>query len=190
MFLTSYSMKSLLLAASLLASSAVGAPAEIKSARQEDSQRLVFAHYMVGITDGQTADKWAADVAEAKAAGIDGFALNAGGQDTYNDVQLPLAYAAAEAANDFKLFISFDQAASTWSVDQVVDRVEQFRDSPAQFKIGGIPVVSTFEGTDWGLDNWATVRDRTGGIHFIPDWSSLGPQGIAGRLDAIDGACK
>ena len=108
-------------------------------------------------------------------------------------MQLPLAYAAAEeAAGDgsFKLFISFDQAASSWSADQVVARVEQFRDSPAQFKIGGLPLVSTFEGVDWGLENWGTVREQTGGIHLIPDWSSLGPQGVAGRLDAIDGACE
>ena len=182
-----------LLAASLLAGRAAAAPTTTKSARQDaGGERLVFAHYMVGITDGQTAEKWAADVAVAQAAGIDGFALNAGGQDTYNDVQLPLAYAAAEGApggQPFRAFISFDQAASTWSVDQIVARVTQFADSPAQFKIDGRPVVSTFEGPDWA-DNWASVRDQTGGVHLIPDWSSLGPQGVGQRLDIIDGACK
>ena len=76
-------VKSLLLAASILASRIAGAPTEAKSVRQEDNQRLVFAHYMVGVTDGQTAEKWASDVAEARAAGIDGFALNAGAQDKY-----------------------------------------------------------------------------------------------------------
>ena len=60
-----------LLAASLLAGRAAAAPTTTKSARQDaGGERLVFAHYMVGITDGQTAEKWAADVAEAQAAGI------------------------------------------------------------------------------------------------------------------------
>ena len=53
----------------------------------------------------------------------------------------------------------------------------------------GKPLVSTFEGPGWA-DNWARVRDQTGGICLIPDWSSLGPHGVGQRLDCIDGACK
>lgn len=160
--------------------------------RQTDAGRLVFAHYMVGVTDGQTLDKWKADIASAKAAGVDGFALNAGAADAYNDEQLPLAYEAAGATEGgFQLFISFDQAASTWDVAGVVARVNQFKDDASQFRIGGVPVVSTFEGTDWADNsgNWAAVRDQTGGIYLIPDWSSFGPDKIAEKLDVIDGAC-
>ncbi|RYP36998.1 hypothetical protein DL767_003153 [Monosporascus sp. MG133] len=180
-------LSKILLGAGLMARQATSAPASSTVEARQDGQRLVFAHYMVGITSGQTAEKWRADVAEARAAGIDGFALNAGAQDTYNDVQLPLAYEAAASVPGFKVFISFDQAASSWSPDQVAARVRQFRDSPAQFKINGLPVVSTFEGPGWA-DNWAQVRAATGGIYLIPDWSSLGPQGVAGRLNIIDGA--
>lgn len=178
------------LAAAAAALTATGHAAAVPMAARQDDSRLVFAHYMVGVTSGQTLDKWKTDMAEAKAAGVDGFALNAGAADTYNDEQLPLAYEAAGATDGgFQLFISFDQAASTWDVPGVVARVNQFKDDASQFKIGGVPVVSTFEGPTWS-DNWASVRDQTGGIYLIPDWSSLGPDGVAGKLGVIDGACE
>ncbi len=165
-------------------------PAAAATARRAGGERLVFAHYMVGVTSGQGLEKWQADMAAAKAAGIDGFALNAGAGDAYNDEQLPLAYqAAAGVEGGFRLFISFDQAASTWDVAGIAARVNQFKEDPAQHKIGGLPLVSTFEGPAFA-ENWAAARDATGGLYLVPDWSSLGPDGVAGKLDVIDGACE
>ncbi|KAH9885291.1 glycosyl hydrolase family 71-domain-containing protein [Xylariomycetidae sp. FL2044] len=159
--------------------------------RQTDaSSRQVFAHYMVGLTSGQTATQWQTDIAEAQASGIDGFALNVGAADTWNAEQLQYAYDAASAQDGFSLFLSFDQAASTWTVDGIVALVNQYRDAAAQFKVAdGRPLVSTFEGPAWA-DNWATVRAQTGDIYLVPDWSSLGASGVAGHLDQIDGACE
>lgn len=54
--------------------------------------------------------------------------------------------------------------------------------------VGGKPFVSTFEGPEWA-DNWNTVREQTGGIFLVPDWSSIGPYGVGEKLDIIDGAC-
>jgi len=88
------------------------------------------------------------------------------------------------------LFISFDMAAGNWSVQQVVDLVNTYKNSRAQLKVdGGKPFVSTFEGPGWA-DNWNAVRQQTGGIFLVPDWSSLGAHGVAGKLGIIDGACK
>jgi glucan endo-1,3-alpha-glucosidase len=101
--------------------------------------------------------------------------------------QLHQAYAAAEVAN-FLLFLSFDMAAGSWSVQQVADIVNSFKDSSAQHRVSGKPFVSTFEGPAWS-DNWAAVRSATGGIHLVPDWSSLGPVGVQSKLGQIDGAC-
>lgn len=61
----------------------------------------------MGNTFGQTIDDWNRDIQLAKAAHIDGFALNAGPNDSFGVAQLALAYQAAEA-NGFKMFISFD----------------------------------------------------------------------------------
>jgi glucan endo-1,3-alpha-glucosidase len=150
--------------------------------------RKVFAHYMVGLTDQQSASQWQQDISQAKGSGIDGFALNIGSSDSWNTAQLPLAYNAA-AASGFSVFLSFDMAASSWTVDQVVSLVNQFKTYSAQFKVNGLPFVSTFEGPSWS-GNWASVRSSTGGIFLVPDWSSLGPAGVGNMVGLIDGACK
>lgn len=80
-------------------------------------------------------------------------------------------------------------AAGQWSVPQVVDLINYYRESAAQIKIDGKPLVSTFEGPGWA-DNWLEVREQTGDIFLIPDWASLGPYGVGQKLDLIDGACK
>lgn len=80
-------------------------------------------------------------------------------------------------------------AAGCWPVCQVVELINRYKESAAQTNLDGKPFVSTFEGPDWA-DNWLTVRDQTGGIFLIPDWSSLGPYGVGQKLDLIDGACK
>ncbi|KAK0383184.1 hypothetical protein NLU13_9097 [Sarocladium strictum] len=154
-------------------------------APRADTSRLVFAHYMVGLTYDQAPSQWDKDISEAKSAGIDGFALNIG-TDTYTDEQLGLAYNAAAAAGGFQLFLSFDMAASSWSVDQVVSLINTYKDNANQHKVDGLPFVSTFEGPNW--EGWDTVRASTGGIFLVPDWSSLGPAGVTARLDTIDGA--
>ncbi|KAF3014008.1 hypothetical protein E8E14_009644 [Neopestalotiopsis sp. 37M] len=156
--------------------------------KRQSSDRKVFAHYMVGLTSGQSSDQWAQDISDAKSAGIDGFALNIGNADSWTDTQLPLAYAAAADAGSFVLFISFDQG--TWdafTVDQVNTFINTYKDESAQFKVNDLPFVSTFEGPNWS-GNWSTVRAATGGIYLVPDWSSLGPTGFGDKLSLIDGA--
>ncbi|KAI0395547.1 glycoside hydrolase family 71 protein [Xylariaceae sp. FL0594] len=147
----------------------------------------VFAHYIVGLTYGQTRDEWQLDISQAKGAGIDGFALNIGSQDSQNHDQLEMAYEVA-ADNDFLLFLSFDMAASQWDAGSIANNITAYKDLPAQFKIDGRPVVSTFEGPSQAGD-WAGIRGAVGGgIYLIPDWASLGAQGVGSKLDLIDGA--
>lgn len=86
------------------------------------------------------------------------------------------------------LFLSFDMAAGEWPVQQVTDLVCEFRAAAAQCRVGGRPLVSTFEGPGWA-GNWEAVRRAVpGGLYLVPDWSSLGPGGVGGRLDVVDGA--
>ncbi|KAI1405037.1 glycoside hydrolase family 71 protein [Hypoxylon fuscum] len=169
-------------AAVLLAKSVIAGVAKPR----QDSGRQVFAHYMVGLTSGQSQDQWQQDITEAKSAGIDGFALNIGSADSWNGEQLQLAYDTA-SSNGFTLFLSFDMAASSWTVDQVVQLVNQYKGASSQLKVNGKPLVSTFEGPGWA-DNWSSVRSATGDIFLVPDWSSLGAQGVGSKLSQIDGA--
>ncbi|KAH7175340.1 glycoside hydrolase [Dactylonectria macrodidyma] len=149
--------------------------------------RQVYAHYMVGLTNQQALSQWKTDIQAAKDAWIDGFALNIGPDDSWTSTQLGLAYQAA-AELDFKLFLSFDMASDyVWSVDSVVGLVNDFKAEAAQVLVGGKPMVSTFEGPTWA-DNWSSVRSQTGDIFLVPNWSSLGPSGVADKLSVIDGA--
>lgn len=156
-------------------------------ARVAVADREVFAHYIVGITSGQTRDEWQLDISQAKASGIDGFALNIGASDDYNDAQLHLAYDVA-SSNGFSLFLSFDMQASSWSADQITSYINTYKVFSSQFKVNNLPVVSTFEGPSQA-DIWPGVRSSTGGIFLVPDWASLGAQGVGSKLSLIDGAC-
>ncbi|KAI5919550.1 glycoside hydrolase family 71 protein [Camillea tinctor] len=144
---------------------------------------------MVGLTYGQEASQWQKDISEAQSAGIDGFALNIGRDDTYTDAQLQLAYDTAASASGFSLFLSFDMADPTkpWDVNRVSSLVNQYKSAASQFKVNGLPLVSTFEGPSWS-GNWASVRSATGGIFLVPDWSSLGADGVGAQRSIIDGA--
>ncbi|KAK4095914.1 glycoside hydrolase family 71 protein [Parathielavia hyrcaniae] len=142
---------------------------------------------MVGLACQQTREKWAHDIKAARLAGIDGFALNVGPSDHWTGVQLHHAYKEAEGVHGFSVFISFDMAAGCWEVSQVVELINRYKESASQTRVDGKPLVSTFEGPGWA-NNWPAVRQQTGDICVIPDWSSLGPHGVGHRLDLIDGA--
>ncbi|KAK3388486.1 glycosyl hydrolase family 71-domain-containing protein [Sordaria brevicollis] len=153
--------------------------------------KSVFAHYMVGLTLNQTTDQWKHDIRLASEASIDGFALNIGPADHYTYTSLHTAYEAAATFTNFSLFLSFDFASqpdNNWDVDYIANLTNTFKDEPAQFKVDGKPLVSTFEGVEF-VEGWREVRKRVdGGIVFVPDWSSIGPEGVRERVGEVDGA--
>ena len=131
------------------------------------------------------------DITKAQNAKIDAFALNIGAQTSYTNTQLANAYAAAEQRG-FKLFLSFDYAAQgAWSSSNVASTINAHKNSVAQFKVNGLPLVSTFEGPDNSGD-WPSIRSQVGGgIFFLPDWTSKGPDAFHNNLlQYTDGACK
>jgi glucan endo-1,3-alpha-glucosidase len=70
------------------------------------------------------------------------------GTDSWTDTQLALAYAAARSTS-FKLFISFDFAASPGFSDfntQIVPRLNLYASDAAQLQWGSGALVSTFSG--------------------------------------------
>lgn len=62
----------------------------------------------MGLTCGQSPERWAHEIRTAKEAGIDGFALNIGPSDPWTNEQLYYAYVNAEEIGDFTLFLSFE----------------------------------------------------------------------------------
>lgn len=133
-----------------------------------------------------TPDDWSQQIAQASAVGISAFALNIA-KDSYTDTQLGYAYDAAANTN-FKMFISFDYDAAQlqggFAIDDVVTTINTYAGRPAQYMFNSQPLVSTFEGPDFA-SNWSTIKQQTN-CFFMPDYSSLGPQGAAAAPN-IDG---
>lgn len=131
---------------------------------------------------------WTTDISKAKAAGIDGFALNIASQTTYTTSQLDNAYNAADQQG-FKLFLSFDYAAQgPWSASIVVSTINTYAAKPAQFKVFNKAMVSTFEGPGNAAD-WTSIKSQTS-IFFLPDWTSVGPDAYRNSYaQYTDGFC-
>ncbi|KZF20390.1 glycoside hydrolase family 71 protein [Xylona heveae TC161] len=148
--------------------------------------KAVFAHFIIGNSAGMSYDDWVSDVQAAKAAGIDGFALNIAPGDSYTDSSLQNAYNAAGSVGDFSLFLSFDYLSQgAWSASNVVSKINEYKQFSAQFQYNGKPLVSTFEGVG-NTGDWYGIKEQTG-CFFVPDWSSLGPIGVAAQ-GSVDGA--
>ncbi|KAK1757307.1 glycosyl hydrolase family 71-domain-containing protein [Echria macrotheca] len=128
----------------------------------------VFAHYLVGNAGSLTQQDWAADIRSAKAALIDGFALNIAEDEPMTATSLKNAFAAAEAA-DFKLFLSFNRVESgSWSKDTVVSLIQALSKSSAYFHTHGRPLVSTCE-ESVDTPGWSNTKAATNRF-LIPDW--------------------
>lgn len=117
---------------------------------------------------------WAQNIQLAQQAGIDGFALNIGGENidtsTYTQPQLDNAYNAAQGTG-FKLFISFDYAANpSFDIPTVSGLINTYKGKDAQYDYGTRPMASTFEGPG-NAGDWSTIKSNTGAF-FCPDYTS------------------
>ena len=107
---------------------------------------------------------------QAKAAGIDAFALNIG-VDSYTAAQLDLAYESANN-NGMSVFISFDfNWYSQTNTSGIGETIAAYASKPAQLKVDGKVFVSTFAGDGLDLDavtaSSGIARD---GLFFAPNW--------------------
>lgn len=161
-------------AASGAGTAVTAAPAAPSSA----ATKYVWAHHMVGNTELYNAANWTADVTGAKAAGLDGFALNMG-RDAYQPTNVQWAYDAAASAGSFSCFFSFDMTSfpCTTAADAVTiaDLAKKYASHPAQAKYNGKILMSTFAGDacTFGQGNaekgWAQVRTLIGTeTYFVP----------------------
>ncbi|KAF4973709.1 hypothetical protein FSARC_98 [Fusarium sarcochroum] len=151
------------------------------SERASSSDRLVFAHFMIGISSSrQSSADYDDDMKRAKDAGIDAFALNIG-VDTFTDTQLDYAYDSANR-NGMKVFISFDF--HFWETNDpaaVGQKVKKYAGHAAQLRVDDRAFVSSFLGD--GLDANAVRSAAGSNIFFVPNMTPWG-----GSTNGIDGA--
>ncbi|PSN70835.1 glycoside hydrolase family 71 protein [Corynespora cassiicola Philippines] len=172
-----------LLAIGLLAALTDAAPYQSSTVKRQDGGRLVFAHFMMGIVPnrGSAAD-YDDDMKRAKAAGIDAFALNIG-KDDYTRAQLEYAYESA-AANDMKVFISFDfhYFAPATDAAAVGELIKAFGSKEGQLKVDDKVFVSSFVGDGLNVDQ---VRSASGMDLFVaPNFAP----GLTADPSPLDGA--
>ncbi|PQE29895.1 mutanase protein [Rutstroemia sp. NJR-2017a WRK4] len=149
--------------------------------------KAVFARFMVGNTPNFTKADWETNIALAKSAHIDAFALNMVYGDSTNDAQVPLAFAAAEAGG-FSLFFSIDYAGNgPWPQANVLSFLNTYISSRAYYHVDKKPFVSTFEGSANAID-WIEIKAITNCLIY-PDYSSLGAKNtlLAGGGAQTDG---
>ena len=113
--------------------------------------------------------------------------MNIASQDSSNGATLDNAYNTADSIGGFSMFLSFDYASEgAWSSSDVSSLISKYASHSSQFKVNGQPLVSTFEGAG-NAGDWAGIKSSTN-CFFMPDWSSLGPQGFSAQVGNVDGA--
>jgi glucan endo-1,3-alpha-glucosidase len=142
-------------------------------------ERLVFAHNMLAFaTYGATTAGYEHDIRNAQAAGIDGFALNAGGwianRQSYYKTNATHMFAAANAlGTGFKLFFSIDECCGNQASD-AIDMITTFGNDPAYFKYHGKAVLSTFgaehlgDPTFWWTNVLTPLTNAGHPVFFVP----------------------
>ncbi|KAF6231493.1 hypothetical protein HO173_010245 [Letharia columbiana] len=149
-------------------------------ASRQSTEKLVFCHFMIGVVDDRTsASDYDNDMQQAKAAGIDAFALNIG-IDGFTSTQLDFAYESAHS-NGMSVFISFDfNWYSTSNTSGIADTIGTYAGYPAQLLIDSKVFVSSFSGD--GLDLAGVQSDLTAHeIFWAPNFQ---PNNIA-SADAL-----
>ncbi|KAJ5135535.1 Glycoside hydrolase family 71 [Penicillium bovifimosum] len=132
----------------------------------------VFAHFMLYNSENFTLFDWEINIAHAKKAHIDAFALNIAYNFPTNNRSLTNAFAAANAL-DFHLLFSFDYVGNgPWPEGEVIGLLRQYGNNTAYYQHKGKPFVSTFEGSENATD-WVTIKKYTD-CFFVPGWSALG----------------
>lgn len=166
--------------------------------------KLVFAHFIAGLTINYTRDDWKSQIALAASHGIDAFALNVGTPDSWQVNQVATAYDVATGVigttgNPFKLFLSLDMSVIQ-TASQVKTWVTRFAPMKAQLLVEGKAFISTFSGENnaFGANNlsdgWkASLKDPLAAMSppveaaFVPVWSSLNPSTAVSTNPVVDG---
>jgi glucan endo-1,3-alpha-glucosidase len=117
---------------------------------------------------GVTKQDFAAEIKQAQAHGVDGFALNCGSWDkepSYHARSSLMFSAASELGTNFKLLFSADQL----RLDETIAMVTEFYDQPNMYRFQGRPVLSTYGGDDeWGKALLKSLSDLGKPITFVP----------------------
>jgi glucan endo-1,3-alpha-glucosidase len=154
----------------------------------EMTAKQVFAHYMVGqpmYAARPDIEDLARDIADARAAGVDGFQLNMNRWREKprfrNIVKLMFAAAAREDAG-FQLFFSFDSNPNShgfFPPDEMIEAIKSYAMHPNYLRVGTRPVLTTWLGQGKDQDFWVAniiepLRRDGVDVFFVPWFPPVG----------------
>lgn len=114
----------------------------------------------------------------------DAIALNIGSDDWQRN-QVASAYAAAQASGTgIKLFYSFDLTEMPCDLNDLVARVNLYKNHPNQFKVNGKTFISSYSGDCLGNSGWQSLKDQTNGYIMPFIWGLEGSFGSWPSLDS------
>ena len=154
-----------------------GSPVTIKGSpisKTITPPKLVFAHFMYAGDYGINVAGYEHDIQNAQAAGIDGFALNAGSWRgaRYKEVTGLLFQAAHALNSNFKLFFSADMTGDFTPAD-IQDMIKTYGNDPNYFRYNDRPVLSTWGGEGCGPGFWkdailTPLKQAGYNVFFVP----------------------
>jgi glucan endo-1,3-alpha-glucosidase len=125
------------------------------------------------------------DIIDAKALGLDGFAMNYDQFAYWSNDTVDYLFNNADALGGFKLFFSFDHAAEHFpnGPSQYADYLAKYITRPSYLYFNGKPLVSTFGGEDIADRDWAAfkaqVKAKVGagfvGVRLVPGFFRATP---------------
>jgi glucan endo-1,3-alpha-glucosidase len=125
------------------------------------------------------------DIIDAKALGLDGFAMNYDQFAYWSNDTVDFLFNNAEALGGFKLFFSFDHAAKHFpnGPTQYADYLAKYITRPSYLYFNGKPLVSTFGGENIVDSDWAAfkkqVKAKVGegfvGVRLVPGFYQAKP---------------
>ncbi|KAG0146988.1 hypothetical protein CROQUDRAFT_656633 [Cronartium quercuum f. sp. fusiforme G11] len=166
--------------------------------------KLVFAHFVAGLTKNYTDTVWIDQMKLAASHDIDAFALNVGLPESWQFDQVQTAYKVATqittaSGSPFKLFLSLDMSVIQ-SAQDVTKWVTTLCPLPAQLLINSRPLISTFSGeanmlggqnlsAGWNAALKAPLAALNPPLNplFIPVWSGLDPATAVSNNPVVDG---
>jgi glucan endo-1,3-alpha-glucosidase len=191
----------MLICASLPCATSISSRAANSLTSQHTELKRVFAHYMVAWPRGgpqASVESYQAEIRDAQARGIDGFALNCGGWERsephYKRRVLRMFEAADRLGSGFRLFVSADGRAQ----EEIADIVATTRGLKAQLMVNGAPVLSAYAAGGNGFADGAALisHARELGVFFVPHFfpstgerqiTSVEASEIVRRLDDAGG---
>ena len=139
-------------------------------------QRMVVAHYMVGMSMYRDAGEVSVaglkkDITDAHDQGVDAFQINIGGFSTASRNNVAMFFqAASECDFPFYLFLSADynpRIADPMRYDEIFDFMSLYANHPNHLKVNGCPLFTTWLGSQEGAEYWKIIKQRLRDEHDI-----------------------